>query len=197
MLKKSDIKNVLSVGIKLFLITAISAMLLAVLNDITAPIIAQNTKIKQEESMKKVLNQAERFEHIILLDYEEAVGEVYKGIDTSGQTIGYAVMTSSYGYGGEISLVVGVDNDLKVTGVDVISHSETPGLGANCTNTEFKNKFIDKTLGIEVVKNGAKDNQIDAITSATITSKAVTSGVNTAISAVKLVKEAEYSEAKQ
>ena len=197
MLKKSDICNIFSVGLKLFLITAISAMLLAVLNNVTSPIIAQNTKNKQEESMRMVLNRAESFEHVVLLDYEDAVGEIYKGLDADGKTVGYAVMTSSYGYGGDISLAVGVDNELKVTGVDVISHSETPGLGANCTNTEFKNRFIGKTQGVEVVKNGAKNNQIDAITSATITSKAVTSGVNTAISAVKVVKEAEYSEAKQ
>lgn len=196
MLKKSDICYIFSVGLKLFLITAISAMLLAVLNDVTAPIVAQNTKDKQEESMRNVINQAESFEQILILDYEDFDGEIYKGLNSNGDTIGYAVMTSSNGYGGEISLAVGVDNEFKVTGVDVISHSETPGLGANCTNTEFKNKFIDKTLGIEVVKNGAKGNQIDAITSATITSKAVTSGVNTAISAVKVVKEAEYSETK-
>lgn len=196
MLKKSDIKNVLSVGLKLFLITAISAMLLAVLNDVTAPIIAQNTKNKQEESMRQVLNQAEDFDRIVLLDYEEAVGEIYKGLNSNCEIIGYAVMTSSNGYGGEISLAVGVDNELNVTGVDVISHSETPGLGANCTNIEFMNQFVNKTIGVEVVKTGAKDNQIDAITSATITSKAVTSGVNTAISAVKVVKEAEYSETK-
>ena len=169
-------------------------MILAVLNDVTAPIIAQNTAKKQEESMRKVLEQAENFEYLTILDFNGAVGEIYRGLNSDGQAIGYAVMTSSNGYGGEISLAVGIDDELKVTGVDVISHSETPGLGANCTNNEFKNQFISKTIGVEVVKTGAKDNQIDAITSATITSKAVTSGVNTAISAVKMVKEAEWNE---
>ena len=86
-------------------------------------------------------------------------------------------------------MIVGVDNDLKVTGVEIISQSETAGLGAKCTEDGFKAQFVGKTENIAVTKNGAKDNEIDAITSATITSKAVTKGVNDAISVVKEAKE--------
>ncbi len=196
MLKKGDISNIVSVGIKLFLITAISALVLAVVNFVTAPIIAENTAQKQQESMKNVLTQATKFERanmsaLALVDLQSAITEVYKGINSDDEIVGYAVMVSSGGYGGEISMVVGVDNDLKVTGVDIISHSETPGLGEKCTAERFRNQFIGKSIGIEVTKNGAKDNQIDAITSATITSKGVTSGVNCAITAVELIKGAE------
>lgn len=195
MLKKKDLSNIFGVGLKLFLITAISAMTLAFTNSITEPVIRKNAEKKQEESMKKVLSEAVSFEKsdmsaLALVDLQCAVTDVYKGINEAGKEAGYAVMVSSGGYGGEITLAVGIDSELKVTGVDVISHSETPGLGAKCVSDVFKNQFINKGIGVEAVKNGAKDNQIDAITSATITSKAVTNGVNTAITAVNLIKEA-------
>ncbi len=196
MFKKSDILNILSVGLKLFLITVIATVTLAVINYITKPVIEENTYEKQNESMQKVLQVASSFEEadmsaLALVDFSCAITGVYKGYDTDGNLAGFAVMVSSGGYGGDVSLAVGIDNELKVTGVDVISHSETPGLGAKCVKDEFKGQFEGKSADIQVVKSGAKDNQIDAITSATITSKAVTNGVNTAISAVRLVKEAE------
>lgn len=72
----------------------------------------------------------------------------------------------------------------------ITSQSETAGLGANCTKDEFKDSFKGKSAEITVVKNGAKNNQIDALTSATITSKAVTRGVNAAIEAAKMCGEA-------
>lgn len=196
MFKKSDILNILSVGLKLFLITAISAIILAVVNHITKPMIEVNTNKRQNESMQKVLQVASSFKEadisaLALVDFPCTITGVYNGYDADGNAAGFAVMVSSGGYGGDVSLAVGIDNELKVTGIDVISHSETPGLGAKCVNDEFKGQFVGKSTDIEVVKSGAKDNQIDAITSATITSKAVANGVNTAISAVKLIKEAE------
>lgn len=196
MFKKSDILNIFSVGLKLFLITAIAAVILAVINYITAPIIEKNTNDKQELAMKSVVENAVRFEKadmsaLALVDFGCSVQSVYNAVDSQDKTIGYAVMVSSGGYGGDVSLAVGIDNELKVTGIDVISHSETPGLGAKCVKDEFKGQFVGKSADIQVVKSGAKDNQIDAITSATITSRAVTNGVNTAISAVKFIKEAE------
>lgn len=195
MLNKKDILNISSVGIKLFLITAISAMILAFTNNLTEPIIIKNAEKKQEESMKKVMSDAVSFEraetdNLVNVELQSTLTSVYKGLNSNSETIGYVAMVEPKGYGGEISLAVGIDNDLKVTGVDVISHSETPGLGAKCVNEEFKNQFIGKSIGVDAVKSGAKENQIDAITSATITSKAVTSGVNTAVSAVNLIKEA-------
>ncbi len=196
MLNIKDIKNIISVGLKLFLITSVSALVLAVVNNITAPIIERNTIEKQELAMKSVIENAVRFEKadmsaLALVDLRCAVTSVYNAVDSQDKTIGYAVMVSTGGYGGEILLTVGIDNDLKVTGIDVISHSETPGLGENCTKLQFKEQFKGKEIGVEVVKNGASGNQVDAISSATITSKAVTDGVNCAVTAVNIIKEAE------
>ena len=132
--------------------------------------------------MQKVLPEADGFsdENLYTGDENGIVTAIY----AANNDTGYAVMASPSGYGGTISMAVGIDKNGTVTGVDIISQSETAGLGSNCTKDEFKNQFIGKTAGIDVVKNGAKENQIDAISSATITSKAVTSGVNACIDAV-------------
>lgn len=179
--------EILKVGVILFAITAVAAAVLATVNGVTAPVIAENNRIAQENAMKKVLPSATEFAKI---EYSEitdsSVSGIYKGSDA-----GYVVDVKQNGYGGTISLIVGVDNDLKVTGVEVISQSETAGLGANCKKDEFRSQYIGKTENIEVVKSNASGNQIDAISSATITSKAVTNGVNAAILAVKGLKGGE------
>ncbi len=173
--------EIVKVGIILFLITAVAAAILAGVNGFTAPVIAENNRVSQEKAMKAVLPDATEF---VKAEYAELtdsiVSEIYEGTGA-----GYVVKVNPNGYGGVISMVVGIDNDYKVTGVEIISQSETAGLGSNCTKKEFTEQFIGKTQNIVVSKNGAEGNQIDAISSATITSKAVTSGVNTAILAVK------------
>lgn len=181
MIDKKEQLNILHVGFVLFAITAISALILAVVNSFTAPIIEQNDKITQEKAMSSVLPGAVGFEKV---DYEVKEGSCVREIYSAGDD-GVAVKAEPNGYGGAITLMIGIDNEFKVTGVEVISQSETAGLGANCTKDEFKQQFIGKTENIQVVKNGAADNEIDAITSATITSKAVTKGVNEAIDIVK------------
>ncbi len=181
--KKSIVKEVIKVATILFAITAVAAAILAGVNSVTAPVIAENDRKAQEIAMKQVLPEATIFEK---MEYEvnenSTVTEIYSS------DAGYAVKVAPKGYGGAISMIVGVDNDLKVTGVEVISQSETAGLGAKCTNSEFKAQFVGKTENIVVTKNGAKENEVDAITSATITSKAVTKGVNDAINAAKEAK---------
>lgn len=188
MLKKEDKIEIVKVGIILFLITAISAGLLAMVNAKTAPIITKNEEEKQQAAMRVVLPDAKSFgtENLLNDSMDKAVTAVYKGDDA-----GYVVMASPKGYGGEISLVVGVTNEGTVSGVSVVSQSETAGLGAKCTNSEFTDMFKGKSAGIGVSKTGGSGNVITAISSATITSKAVTSGVNAAIEAVEIAKEAE------
>lgn len=187
MINKKDIFSIIKIAITLCLITAISALILAVVNEFTAPVIANNNLKKQNDAMMVVLPDAVDFKQVDG-DFNELVSQLFVGFDAQGNEVGYVAMATPGGYGGEISLAVGIDNEIKVTGIDVISHSETAGLGAKCDTPEFKGEFVGKTQGIVVSKSNAKDNEIDAITSATVTSKAVTSGVNAALDAVALVK---------
>jgi len=185
---KSNFKSVITTGIILFLITGIAALILGFVNDVTAPMIKKNEEAKQSAAMTAVMPEAESFKRVESgYAKNEKVADVF-GAVIGEETIGYAVIVEPNGYGGAISMVVGVTKDGVVTGVDITSQSETAGLGANCTKDEFRNQFKGKTEGITVVKNGAKDNQIDAMTSATVTSKAVTEGVNLAIETVKSIE---------
>lgn len=183
-MKKNDIAEIFKIGIILFLITSLSAGALAAVNTVTAPIIEQNEQKKRDEAMAKVMPDAQTFEKTEYTSEDSSVTEVY----TAGDS-GWVILCEPKGYSGAISMVVGVNNDLTVNGVDITSQSETAGLGANCVNEEFKGQFAGKTSGITVTKNGASDNEIDAISSATITSKAVTKGVNDALSAAEELAE--------
>ena len=183
MAKKNVITEIFKVAIILFAITAVAAAILASVNNVTAPVIAENERKAQEIAMKAVLPDASSFDKVEFTPTENStVSEIYSS------DAGFAVKVAPKGYGGAISMIVGVDNDLKVTGIEIISQSETAGLGAKCTDSGFKAQFVGKTENITVTKNGAKENEIDAISSATITSKAVTKGVNEAIMMAKEVK---------
>ena len=99
--------------------------------------------------------------------------------------IGYVFSaTSPSGYGGDVKVAIGVSAKTnKLTGFTVLSHSETAGLGAKATEDDFKSQFIGKSAnGINYTKNGASsDNEIDALSGATITSNAVCEAVDSAL----------------
>lgn len=176
--------SILKPGITLFVIAAIAAGILGYVNAITAEPIAQQVQIAKDNAMKNVFPSAESFEEAA--DYSPADGAAVKSyskaLDTSGSLLGYAVTAASKGYGGDVTLMIGIDTQGVVTGVNVTGHSETPGLGANAANPAFSDQFAGKSGELAVVKTVPGDNEIQAITSATITSKAVTLAVNEALS---------------
>ena len=110
--------------------------------------------------------------------------EEYEGEDESIQAVykgetGFVIQTSAYGYTGNIVMMVGVSNEGTVTGLVVRDLSETYGLGANAlTDTAFLSQYLETAGDAEV------GNNIDAITGATVTSKAVTRAVNSAVAYV-------------
>lgn len=182
MAKKREGFEILRVGIILFAITAVAALILAYVNSVTLPIISEQETLKMQDAMTEVLPDADEFEEIpIELTQESDLTKIFKA------DAGYVVFAAPKGYGGEITMAIGIDNEFKITGLSIISQSETAGLGAKCTEKAWQDQFIGKTENITVAKGGAKDNQIDAISSATITSKAVTRAVNEAITAAKIL----------
>ena len=182
MAEKKEGFEIIKVGIILFAITAVAALILAKVNDVTKPIIEEQEIEKMQAAMAEVLPEADVFEEVPLeLSEESTLTKIYK------TDAGYVVFAAPKGYGGEITMAIGIDAEFKVAGLSIISQSETAGLGAKCTEKAWQNQFIGKTEDIQVVKNGAKDNQIDAISSATITSKAVTKAVNEALKAAKIL----------
>lgn len=181
--------NPFKLALVLFIITALTTLALASVNAMTAPIIAANTEKKVVEAQQIVLD-ADEFRDSNVKDFSPSA----EGVEVTGVKLGYSgeefagyVVTSvcGEGYGGDIEVMVGIDTDKKVTKIEIMSLSETPGLGANAQKDTFKAQYGGKSSGIAVKKGGgASGNEIDAISGATITSKAVTKAVNAALEAV-------------
>ncbi len=179
-MKKLNLKDILIPTVSLFLICLIVTALLAVTNAVTAEKISENEAEKKQESMQTVLPDAVLFEEI---EIEE--GELYQGKDQSGNTVGYAVSTAAQGYGGQVKVMTGFDLKGTIIGVDVFyNDDETPGLGKNTSNESFTDQYkgLSANEDIAVSKDSAAGNAqtVDAVTSATISSRAVTKAVNMA-----------------
>lgn len=180
--------RVFKLGVKLTIICLVAALALGYTNYITVGPIEEQTQIANDAARKSTLPSAETFEKVDLTKYDmtkyATVNEVYKGVKGSS-AVGYTLNVTTKGYGGSFNVTVGIGADGKVTGVSVGANSETAGLGANATKASFRDQYIGKDTSkeITVIKNGTpKDDQINALSGATITSKAVTSAVNTATS---------------
>ena len=199
--------TILKDALILTVITLIAGGLLGLVYEVTKKPIANQQEKANQEAYKAVFEVADSFEACVEAedaDLAEAlkeqgfeaqkINEIMEAKDASGETLGYAVnVTTSEGYGGDITFSMGVQLDGTLNGISILSISETAGLGMNATKDEFKNQFSDKNAeAFEVTKAGASDeNEINAISGATITSKAVTGGVNAGICAFNYVKEGE------
>ncbi len=175
----------------LLAITLIAGLLLGLVYQVTkAPIAEQEAKAKQE-ACQEVFADAATFEAVELLAVDESawsgegygqesVDEVMAAQDEAGNVLGYVItVTTKGGYGGDIRFTMGVRADGTVNGISLLSISETAGLGMRAEEV-LKPQFADKNVDkFEYTKSGASaDNQIDAISGATITTNAVTNGVN-------------------
>ena len=170
------VKYVLRLTVTLLLITGIVAAALAGVNAITKDAIAANQEKKTQDALALVLPDAGNLQKQELTADAGIVSEVY----TDGQS--YAVKVLPSGFDGTITMMVGIA-DGKVTGISVISHTETPGLGAvaaaqNAKGEAFRSQFVGQEGTLSI------GNQIDAMSGATITSTAVVTGVNAALSYV-------------
>jgi electron transport complex protein RnfG len=156
--------------------------MLSLTNNITAPVIEQRNIQANNESRQEVLKAAEEFSEV--KDVKgDLIEEVYQGTK-GGEVVGYTIKTTPKGYGGKVEVMVGISNDGKISGVKIGNHTETPGLGSKSADPSFKDQYNGKSTKtpLNVVKgNASNENDIVAISGATITSKAVTAGVNAAM----------------
>ena len=169
-------KYILKLALILLLITAVVAGLLGFVNELTADKIAENTAEKANAAMQAVL-PSDSYSKIN--STPEDITEAYKSEK------GYVIRLNAMGFGGAVDLMVGVDLTGTVTGISVISHSETASLGAECTRPDWQSQFVGTTGNLQVTKDGGT---IDALTGATVTSRAVTEAVNRAVEFVKEVQ---------
>ena len=176
-------KKILKLTFILFLVCAITAGILGVVNELTKDRIAEITKQKEAAAFASVLKADEYNE----VDFDSAAYPTIQGIYEASGDLGWIVKSKFSGAQGSIVMVTGVDTDYKCTGISIIEHSETSGLGANAASTSevgknFRAQFIGQGADIALAKAGG---EIDALTGATITSKSVTAAVANAIAAVE------------
>lgn len=174
-------------------ITLISGLALATVYQITKQPIAQAEAAAELAAYEGVFPEA-TFETLAPASFDPVAAGVADGEGVTveavaaarrdGQTVGYALkVTSPNAYGGNITVAVGVATDGSLTGISVISQSETAGLGAKCAAADFADQFRGITGGTVVFTKTGKSapNEIDALSGATITTRAVTAAVNTGL----------------
>ena len=163
-------------GIVLGVIAAVSAGLLGGANSFTSKVIAENTMKIVNAARKEVLPAASKFDEtgkkVVQAGSKDSdVVEYIPGTDESGNVVGYVASINEAGYGGLINFVIGIDNDGKITGLNVVTHSETPGLGSKIGNKDWQDQWIGRDVSYEFNKS------VDAFAGATISPKAVYTGV--------------------
>ena len=175
---ESTVKFVLRLALTLLAITAVVAVALAGVNMITAPAIAELNAKNTQAAIETVLPGGGK--EVTDFPAVDLVSKVY------ASETGYAVQVTPSGFDNTITMMVGVDKAGNVLGIDVISHTETAGLGAVAdagtpAGIAFREQFIGASGSVSVTKDGG---QMDAITGATITSRAICVGVNAALDCV-------------
>ncbi len=172
-------KEIIKLGGILTAITLVITLVLALVNMITSEKIAQNNINKELAACREII-EADFKDITNTLPENEKITAVYEG-SKNGKIQGYCVSVLGEGYGGDISMVVGVNSDSAVAGIKIIKHSETPGLGSKAVNDDFRSEYTGKKTPLSVVSGGgAKESEINAISGATKTTKGVTDAVNMA-----------------
>lgn len=211
MAEKKKKGTILRDTLALTVITLVAAVLLGFVREITAEPIAKREEQDKQNAYLAVFSEASSVEEskdvpalaealnkaetVLSSELSKAVliNEACLAKDASGKTLGYIItLTDKKGYGGAIKMAVGYTLSGAVTGIEFLAIGETAGFGLEADkNPEWRKQFYgDEVESFSVTKTGAKsDNEIDALSGATITSKAVTQGINGGIEFVKYLSE--------
>ena len=198
--------KIIKAALALTLITLVAGVTLGGVYEITKDPIAKQEAQAKAEAYEQVFTDAAAFEAVEMddtltktirdqLDQEgykaQSIEEVMRAEDQSGETLGYAfTVVTSEGYGGDIQFSMGVQNDGTLNGISILSIGETAGLGMNADTPAFKDQFVGKQVEkLQYTKNGAtQDDEINAISGATVTTNAMTNGVNAGLCAFRVME---------
>jgi electron transport complex protein RnfG len=170
--------SIFQIALNLTCACFISGVIIAGTYYITAPVTAKNKVIMENNALKALVKGAENFKPV---EGKEGWFVAQKG----GKTIAFVVPSESKGFGGAIKMLVAVSPDGTVIDYDIMSHNETPGLGDNAAKEPFKSQLKGKkSEHLIVVKDPSNKEDVQAITGATITSRAVTKGIKEAVEQV-------------
>lgn len=216
-------KNIVKDALILFVITLVAGLLLGFVYEITEEPRAEQAEKKQNDAYKEVFSNAEGFEGVDFTDskFDKMDISIIEGLDEALENAGYSdttvtvdgvvsyvsgyntygyvvTVTSKEGYGGDIQFTVGFNLEGTVTGISMLSINETAGLGMKAKEKSFTDKFVGKSGGNFVVdkdNSAGLENEIDAISGATVTTRAITKGVNAAyITVMEILKGGDINE---
>lgn len=196
---KSSIKAIIT----LTLITLVAGVLLGYVYDLTKAPIERQQEIAKQNAYMSVFPNAAGFSEDNSIDVSSAgevltsagfdterIDEIMVAADANGNKLGYVMsVTTAKGYGGDITISMGVTNDGLLNGVEILSISETAGLGMKATTEEFKGQFANKKVAqFSFTKTGAsQDYEIDALSGATITTTAFVDAVNAGLTYINSI----------
>lgn len=191
-------KKILKDAFALLMITLVAGILLGFVYSITKEPIAVQEQLTKEKSCQEVFADAAAFDNntedleaaraaMAAAGYEvQTLSEILEAKDASGNTLGYVLsIIDPEGYGGDISFMMGIRLDGTLNGISILSIGETAGLGMNADTDAFKSQFANKKVDkFTFTKTGStSDSEIDALSGATITTTAMTNGVNAGLAA--------------
>ena len=184
-------RDILVPALTLFLICLAAAALLGLTNSVTAPRILEQSVLAVQKSLQEVVTEVDgvevdNFSDEIVFSEEDGIS-YYEAYDADRNVIAYVFTTGAKGYGGTVKVMTAFDPSGTIAGFTVVDCSdETPGLGQN-SKTHFAGLLEGKSGELVVDKNSNDGQSVQAITAATITSKAVVSAVNAASEALAQV----------
>ncbi|MBS4031068.1 MAG: FMN-binding protein [Clostridiales bacterium] len=161
-------KDIIKLAITLMIICAVAAGALAVTNSVTSEIIRINEEKAKVSSMQRLFPTVDKLEDQTV---DGQAGTV--GFDAGGKMVGVLAEGRAEGYGGTIRFNLAVDGEGKIVELDIIEHSETPGLGAKITEAGYRKQYEGLTAD--------SDFKVDTISGATISARAMENGVKKAL----------------
>lgn len=171
----------LAPALPLTVICVVIALLLSLVNALTADRIKDNALKEKELAIETIFPESNGFENADSSLYAQAVSEAGTVKNESGETIGYYAEVSPVGFKGEISLIVGCDAEGKIIKVSCLATSETPSVGTKATDKAYLDKFD--------AKSESDVDSVDTISGATISSRAVKTGIKNAVITVHNIIE--------
>ena len=187
--KKTSVWPLAKLVIILAAIAIITGGLLALINEVTKDTIAAQNEQKVKDALNAVL-VAETYEPVDISAFAEDKTVTGAYVAKNGENVlGHCIEVAPNGFGGPISMIVGIDPNGAVTKVAIVNMSETSGIGTKTNDEGFLSQYSGHASEITAsTKTTLGENEISAITGATVSSKAVTSGVNTALQVAQVLK---------
>ena len=165
-------KEILKITLNLVIFYLVGGLILAVVYAKTSPVMYRNAVIEKEQALKKLMPEADRIEKLGDWSVHEKHGEYYAA-KKGGAVIGYLIQSYGKGYSSYINTLIAVDKDFRVLKINILGHAETPGLGDEIETDGFKNRFAGKDAGHLKVLKTETTEYVQAISGATISSRAV------------------------